>query len=448
MSVPRVLLAPTHRTGLAAAVAAGVAEVVGRQERHVRFHHLGALCPGAAWDRWEGASFLDLSLYDPDTLAELYESTTRGAQLSLLASSTGVLDACGAGSWTAVDVARILDCPLVLVVDCRGWGAGLAALVDGFNERLVGLNLAGVILTGVRDREHREQLRQVLSGGRPPVVGCLYAEDGPGWDSFAPGPWGLPLDPQVVESIHRQVDTAGLEHLAGQRGFLAGAARAVERGPQEPLVVVAGGRGFTPWSRDSIEALRAGGARVRRVDLLEDRCLPDDAAGLVLAGHLWVDMLPALARNYSLMRELRVRIGDGLPTLALGGGMLYLMRRLQDPLGRSFDLAGALPAEGELLGDLETPEYLEVRAERDSVLLAEGERLAGWITADAEIIEAPVSRGFPLSVSGSGWPKPKLEGAATTSLLCSRVLMHLASAPLLATRFVAACAGYAGGVSR
>lgn len=444
MSTPRVLLAPTHRTGLAAALAAGIAEVIGRQGRQVRFHHLGVLPPASAWDRWEGASFLDPSLYGDGTLQELYESTTRGAQLSLLASSLGLLDANGTGSWTAAAVARRLDCPVVLVLDCRGWREGLAALVAGFNERLGDLNLAGLILAGVEGRDHREVLRRALSGIRAPVVGCLHAGDGPGWESQAPGPWGLPLAPEVLEAVHRQVDTAGLEDLAGQRGFLAGAARGVERGGDGPLVLVASGRGFSPWSRDSIEVLRAAGAHVRRLDLLQDEHLPEETAGLILAGHLWIDTLPELAENYSLMRELRVRIADGLPTLALGGGMLYLLRRLQDPLGRSFAFAGVLPAEGELLGDLEEPTYLQVRAERDSVLLAAGETVTGWVTADAEIIEAPVSRGFPLSVHAPGWRGPQLEGAAARSLLCSRVLLHLGSTPLLATRFLAACATYAG----
>ena len=106
MSVPRVLLAPTHRTGLAGAVAAAIAEIVGRQERQVRFHHLGVSGPAEAWDRWEGSSFLDPSLYDRETLLRLYELTTRGADLSLLASTRGLFDTREGAPWTPADVAR------------------------------------------------------------------------------------------------------------------------------------------------------------------------------------------------------------------------------------------------------------------------------------------------------------------------------------------------------
>ena len=117
------------------------------------------------------------------------------------------------------------------------------------------------------------------------MVGCLYEGDGPGWETPAPGAWGLPLDQALLEAVERQVDVGALVDLAGQRGFLSSQNLLTDRGSEGPLVMVAGGAGFTPWSRDSIEVLRAAGARIRRLDLVEDEVLPAEAAGLVLAGH-------------------------------------------------------------------------------------------------------------------------------------------------------------------
>jgi cobyrinic acid a,c-diamide synthase len=282
-------------------------------------------------------------------------------------------------------------------------------------------------------------------------VGCLYAGDaaevGLSWEGRAPGAWGGPLSEDVLSVVFQHVDVPGLEALAGQRGFLPGTGHRGDAHGEEraeaPLVLVAGGRGFTPWSRDGVEVLRAAGARVRRLDLMDDDSLPEEAAGLVIAGHLWPDSLGELAQNYSLMRHLRVRVADGLPTLALGGGALYFLKRLQDASGRSHELAGILPGTAELIGDLDDVGYFEVRAERDTVLLREGETVVGWVANDAEIQESPISRNFPLSIGAPGWAQRQLEGAATGDLLCSRVFVHLASQPLAAARFVAACARFA-----
>ncbi|MBC7293399.1 MAG: hypothetical protein H5T84_04685, partial [Thermoleophilia bacterium] len=92
MSVPRILLVPTHRTSVADAVAAAVTEIVTAQGQKARYHHLGPISPAFAWDRWEGAAFLDLALYGEDELLRLYDVATRGADFSVLSSNRGLLD--------------------------------------------------------------------------------------------------------------------------------------------------------------------------------------------------------------------------------------------------------------------------------------------------------------------------------------------------------------------
>ena len=168
MSIPRLLLAPTHRTGLANAVAGALAEIVTAHGRKVRYHHLGPLAPAACWDRWEGTAFLDPDLYDEDSLLRLYDVATRSAQLSLLSASHGVLDRPEGARWRPADVARMLDCPVVLVLDCRKWGAGIQALVAGVKAHLSSLNLAGALLSGVAGRDHYEVLREALAGEARP----------------------------------------------------------------------------------------------------------------------------------------------------------------------------------------------------------------------------------------------------------------------------------------
>jgi cobyrinic acid a,c-diamide synthase len=445
MSIPRLLLAPTHRTGLANAVAAALAEIVTAQGRKVRYHHLGPLTPGACWDRWEGTAFLDPALYDEDALLRLYDVATRSAQLSLISASQGVLDRRESAHWRPADVARMLDCPLVLILDCRKWGAGIQALVAGLKAHLSSLNLAAALLSGVAGRDHYGILRDALAAEGIPVVGCLYEGDGPGWETPPPGVWGLPLDQALLEAVERQLDVAALVELAGQRGFLSSQNLLTDRGSEGPLIMVAGGTGFTPWSRDSIEVLRAAGARIRRLDLVEDDVLPAEAAGLVVAGTIWPSSLLDIAMNQSLLLDIRTRIAGGLPTLALGGGFLVLLNRVQDSLGRTVELSGVLPGEGEILWDLEDPAYIEVTAQRANPLLDKGQTVAGWVLTDTDVIDPAPTWDPPLVLRGAWVSGEQREGAGTRSLLCSRALIHMAAAPGLAGRYVQECAVYASG---
>ena len=448
MSVPRLLLVPTHHTGLANALAAAVAEVMTAQGQRVRYHHLGPLTPASSWDRWEGASFLDPGLYEDDALLALYDVAVRGATLSLLSASRGVLDRTPGTDWLPAHVARTLDCPVVVVMDCRGWGAGIRALVSGLREQLADLNFAGALLTGVSNRDHFEGLRAVLSEEGIATVGCLFEGDGPAWDTPAPGPWDLPLDSSLLDSVSRQVDTQELQVIAGQRGFLAPQNWITDRGVGGPLVMVAGGKGFTPWSRDSIEVLRAAGAQVRRLDLLEDASLPAEAAGLVLAGTIWPAGLAEVALNRSLCRDLRSRISEGLPTVAMGGGMLLLLSKVQDSMGRTVELTDVLPAEGEILWDLDEPTYMDLTTERDNLLLRRGQRAKGWLATEAEILYPAGGWDPPFTARGPGSSLEQAEGAGTSSLLCTRVFIHMAANRDIAPRFVGYCADYEARRSR
>lgn len=442
MSIPRVLLAPTHRTGLANAVAAALTEIVTARGQAVRYHHLGPLSPMCCWDRWEGAVFLDPALYSEDSLLGLYDVATRGAALSLLSSTRGLLDHNEGTDWVPAEVARLLDCPTVVLLDCRAWGTGMRALVAGLKAQMRGVNLAGAILSGVRDREHLTLLRQALAEEAVAVVGCLYEGDGPGWESTAPAAWGLPLETTLLEAVSRQVDVDGVISIAGQRGFLSWQNWLSDRGADGPVVAVAAGKGFTPWSRDSIEVLRSAGAEVRRLDLIADSHLPPETSGLILAGTVWPAAVPDIAMNTTLLQDIRERIDGGLPAVALGGGALLLIDSVQDALGRRSDLAGVLPSTGEILWDLEEPVHVEVIATSDSVLMSEGEKATGWVLTEAEITHPGEQWASPLSVPDKEIDAGRPEGAASGSLLCSRVLVHLAATLDMAPRFVQRCAQY------
>ena len=442
MSVPRVLLVPTHRTGLANAIAGAAAEVFSARGEQVRYHHLGPLSPSSCWDRWEGTAFLDPALYSRESLLDLYDVATRGAGLSLLSSDVGLLDQREGVSWVPVDVARMLDCPIVLVMDCRGWGTSIRALAAGIRSACAGLNLAGAILTGVADRDRLNLLRPIFTEENLPVVGCLFVGDGPEWDTPAPGAWELPLDAALVDAVSRQVDLRGLASVAGQRGFLPPQNTLADRGADGPVVAVAGGKGFGLWSRDSVEVLRAAGAQVRRVDLIEDPALPEGTVGLVLAGTLWPAALPDIAMNTALLGRIRAEVERGMPTLALGGGELILLNRVQDLLGRTSDMAAVIPAEGEILWDLDDPVYVAATAKTGSVLLEKGEALTGWVFTDAEVAGDGGRWGSPLMTAEDG-TGCQAEDVASSSLLCSRSLFHLASSPRMAGQFVGRCAAFA-----
>lgn len=123
--------------------------------------------------------------------------------------------------------------------------------------------------------------------------------------------------------------------------------------------------------------------------------------------------------------------------------MLLLLSKVQDSLGRTVELADVIPAEGEILWEMDDPGYVDITAERDNLLLSKGETVTGWVMTDAEILMPNGSWEPPLIVRAAGESSAHVEGAGTSSLLCSRVFMHLSATLGMASRFVGQCAAYA-----
>ena len=132
-----------------------------------------------------------------------------------------------------------------------------------------------------------------------------------------------------------------------------------------------------------------------------------------------------------------------MPALAMGGGTLLLLSKVQDTLGRTSELAGVIPADGESLWDLDEAAHVGVVAERDNLLLAKGETATGWVLTDAEVTAPGARWDTPLLVGSDGEPGGRSEGICTSSLFCSMVLVHLAARAGIAPRFVRQCAAFA-----
>jgi cobyrinic acid a,c-diamide synthase len=79
----------------------------------------------------------------------------------------------GAGFGSTAHVARLLDAPVVLVVDGRGQGRSLAALLHGFRGYDPSVRLAAVVLNQVGSTRHEEVLREACAEIGLPVLGAV-----------------------------------------------------------------------------------------------------------------------------------------------------------------------------------------------------------------------------------------------------------------------------------
>lgn len=123
------------------------------------------------------ASNLDPYFLPPARLRALFRHVMARsrARLALLEGNRGLFDGMDVrGSCATAELARTLDCPVLLSLDCTKMTRTAAALVAGVRHFEPGLRLAGVVLNQVASARHENILREAITTYTDvPVLGAV-----------------------------------------------------------------------------------------------------------------------------------------------------------------------------------------------------------------------------------------------------------------------------------
>jgi cobyrinic acid a,c-diamide synthase len=397
---------------------------------------------------------LDPVLVGEDRIAPLFRHGSTGADQSIVEGVMGLFDGrIGPGDELAAGstahVARLLDAPIVLVVDAKGQSHSLAALLHGFRSYRPEIRVGGVILNRVGSERHEQVLREAADNAGLPVLGAVPRTE----DLAVPsrhlglvtaaehGSEATRAVDAMADVISRSVDLDAVRALAGSAPALPGPAwdPREEVEPQaRPVVAVAGGRAFTFAYAEHVELLEAAGAEVAVLDPLRDERLPERTAGLVLPGGFPEQHVTDLSANSALRKEIAAFADTGAPIHAECGGLLYLAEELD-----GHPLCGVLKARARMSPRL-TLGYRDAVAAADSGLFAEGARVSGH-EFHRTVLE-PGSGAHPawLWRGGGDFARNRegnvREGFAEGGVHASYLHTHPAGQPGAVQRFVARCA--------
>jgi len=296
---------------------------------------------------------LDIWGMRPATLMALVAELEGCADIVLCEGVMGLFDGTGAEGeiGSTAELARLTGWPIVLIVDARGQGASVAALVGSFATHQPRLPLAGVIFNRVASDRHRSLLAGAVARHAPYVV-CLGA---------------LPSDPALaLPSRHLGLVPAGEFEMAGsvidRCASEIGAGIDVDRvlglarksvlqatGAPAPLpvlgqrIAVARDEAFCFAYPAVLQGWRRQGAELTFFSPLADEAPNDTADSVYLPGgypELWAGRV-ASAEKFGV--GLRKAAADGKTIYGECGGYMVLGQALIDGEGARHQMAGLLP---------------------------------------------------------------------------------------------------------
>ena len=116
---------------------------------------------------------LDTFMASKEHVRRLYTHYAEGADACIVEGMMGLFDGYDRDQGATAEIARLLDLPIVLVVDARSAAYSMAALLSGFLHFQPDLRFAGVIYNKVGSEHHQLMLHQVSDEVGLPCLGCV-----------------------------------------------------------------------------------------------------------------------------------------------------------------------------------------------------------------------------------------------------------------------------------
>ena len=295
----RFLVSAAHKSSGKTTVAVGLAAAMRARGLAVQTFKKGPDYIDPMWlTQASGRRCRNLDPYLTDA-AEIRASFARhaaGADVALVEGNKGLYDGLALdGSNSNAAVAKMLDLPVVLVIDARGMTRGIAPLILGYQAFDRDIRIAGVILNQLGGSRHEAKLRAVIEHYTDvPVLGAVHHDPG-----LAIVERQLGLMP-CNEAGDAAAHIARSAPPSRARSTSTGCSRwpptrlrphfrpLSRRRPAPPIapdlrIGIAQDRAFGFYYADDLDALRAAGATLVPFDTLADAQLPDVDA-LVIGG--------------------------------------------------------------------------------------------------------------------------------------------------------------------
>ena len=285
---------------------------------------------------------LDTFMASPEHVRELFMHYGSGADVCIVEGMMGLFDGYDREKGSSYEIARVLDVPVVLVVDAKSAAYSMAALLSGFIHFREDVRIAGVIFNKVGSEKHFSMLQQVCEDLGVECFGYL-----PKNPSLEQGSRYLGLDfSQQPES--KVLMNLLEEHVRWQELSKLFIPRLGTNDSQ------GGNNSFPRWEQSVLLARNAESfsflyqetldrfEKVRCFDPETEVPLFDGIDLLYLPGGYPEKHLEALVGNEACRKAIRDYAEQGGRVVAECGGMMYLCESIVTDEGE-FSMCGVLP---------------------------------------------------------------------------------------------------------
>lgn len=322
---------------------------------------------------------LDSFFCNSDTVKYLLDENSKNSDISVIEGVMGFYDG---NEGSAYSLSEITETPVIIVIDCKGMGESIGAVMKGFLEYKKPNRIAGFIFNRLSERlkEFAENLCHEL--------GTEYFGFMPKHDiQLASRHLGL-VTASEISDIQNKIEN--LSELAEKNLLIDKIIGFSEceklkytfpkinpiNSKTKPIVAVARDKAFCFIYSENIALLEKMGCEIKYFSPLEDEKLPDNINGLILNGGYPELYAEKLSQNKTMLESVNNTVNTKIPTIAECGGFMYLHDLIESENGEEFKMVGLIHGKAYKTNRLQRFGYSHIKSENESLLFRKSDYIA------------------------------------------------------------------------
>lgn len=337
---------------------------------------------------------LDTFFTDEKTTVQLFLDKRADGDFAVLEGVMGLYDGLGGiyEQGSSYHLAKVTQTPIILVVDAKGMGKSVLALIAGFLQYDTQHLIKGVLLNRM-SKGYYDIIKPLIEKELSvKVVGYFPEQKDIRLESRH---LGLVMPDELsdikkqlnetADRLKKTIDMDLLMDIAEEAEEITKTTNTeqmqIQNQNNKVNIAVAMDEAFCFYYEDNLRLLEKCGAKLQYFSPLHDTKLPDNCDAFLLGGGYPELYAKELSENLSMRNSIKTAFKTGLPTVAECGGFMYLHTYIHniceedaDAQNYVFGMTGALDSECHFKGKLVRFGYIEL-AEKHSNFLPPNEKI-------------------------------------------------------------------------
>ena len=331
-------------------------------------------------------------------------------------------------------VAKILNTPVILVIDAAKAARSIAAMAFGYLHFDRKLKISGLILNNVSGPKHARYITEACKSKiKVPILGIVQRDNELRMDERHLGL--IPTDEldytkkskimKVAKKVSEEIYYDKIVSLFKlKKSKFTEIVKKSEPSISKLKIGVALDNSFNFYYNENLNSLRNLGAEITFFSPLNDSHIPNDVSGLMLGGGFPEVMADKLHSNQSMRRSIKTAVEQGMPIYGECGGLMYLTKSIAGyrDFKKPFKMVGVIDANTIMTGRL-TLNYTQ--ADMASNLFGNIQNIRGHEFHYSKIENIPQDSKYVYNLKrGSGIDGGKHDGVLMYNSIASYMHLH------------------------